>query len=362
MDLRSRFAPLATVLLALVLASCGTQPTRAPEREINIYEQRAVEAQEAGELEQAASLFGDAAATTRDDTEAVRLRFAAASIWLELERPGAARFQLSRLPAVLTEQQQWQRQLLEARLHLIEDAPERALALLEREPVPEALAARWLKARAQALSALNRPLDAARALSAWLETAPAEERMPGEEMVWALLSKVPMEELSALMPPAPDTFGGWLELAYLIRELRLRPDELGEAMQAWQMRYPRHPASARLMPQLLVRYQAGLRYPSEIALLLPMTGPLASAAESIYAGFAAAYYASDDRPRIRVYDVGADGRHVATAYEEAITAGAEFVVGPLTKESLVALAGQAELPVPVLALNTLPDGYTGPAG
>src|SRR5690606_17923298 len=57
---------------------------------------------------------------------------------------------------------------------------------------------------------------------------------------------------------------------------------------------------------------------------------------------------------IRVYDVGEDPSRALSAYQEALAAGSEFVVGPLTKESLLMLASLGDLPAPVLALNTLP--------
>jgi hypothetical protein len=59
------------------------------------------------------------------------------------------------------------------------------------------------------------------------------------------------------------------------------------------------------------------------------------------------------RPRLRVYDVAAET--VAGAYQHAMQDGAGFVVGPLTKEDVAALAPLSAGRVPVLALNFLAD-------
>jgi hypothetical protein len=57
------------------------------------------------------------------------------------------------------------------------------------------------------------------------------------------------------------------------------------------------------------------------------------------------------RPHLRVYDVAAEP--VASAYSRAIADGAGFVVGPLTKEDVAALAPLTAGRAPVLALNFL---------
>lgn len=97
-----------------------------------------------------------------------------------------------------------------------------------------------------------------------------------------------------------------------------------------------------------------------LALLLPLTGRQAGAAAAIRDGFLTAYYVSPsaDRPRVRLYDTGATS--VADVVDGAVRAGAQFIVGPLTKEEVTAAA---QLPAPrpaILALNFLPAGAEPP--
>ncbi|MDP1573674.1 MAG: penicillin-binding protein activator [Coxiellaceae bacterium] len=92
--------------------------------------------------------------------------------------------------------------------------------------------------------------------------------------------------------------------------------------------------------------------PNHIALLVPLSGPLAPYGNAIRNGFFAAYYTAKDQngtsPTIDVLDT--NGQSIQSVYQTAIAQGANFVVGPLDKPSVTTLA-QQHLSVPVLALN-----------
>jgi outer membrane PBP1 activator LpoA protein len=98
-----------------------------------------------------------------------------------------------------------------------------------------------------------------------------------------------------------------------------------------------------------------------IALLLPVTGRAATAAVSVRDGFLAAYYQSPvaERLRVRVYDTGVES--VAVALTRAASTGAELIVGPLTREEVIAAAQFAGARPPLLALNFLPPETPAPA-
>jgi outer membrane PBP1 activator LpoA protein len=98
-----------------------------------------------------------------------------------------------------------------------------------------------------------------------------------------------------------------------------------------------------------------------IALLLPIGGRAAAAAISVRDGFMTAYFQlpANARPRVRIYDTGSQS--VADALTQATGAGADFIVGPLTREEVMAAADFPGLHVPLLVLNFLPAERTPPA-
>jgi len=100
---------------------------------------------------------------------------------------------------------------------------------------------------------------------------------------------------------------------------------------------------------------------SAIALLVPLTGRQSGAASSIRDGFLTAYFVipPDQRPMVRVYDTGA--MSVSAAIARATQEGAQFIVGPLTREEVIAAADLPGPHPPVLALNFLPPEHAVPS-
>ena len=96
--------------------------------------------------------------------------------------------------------------------------------------------------------------------------------------------------------------------------------------------------------------------------MLPLGGrtSLAQAAAQIRDGFMTAYFQlpASARPRLRVYDTATTS--IADTVADASAAGAEFIVGPLTREEVVATADLLTTRPPMLALNFLPADRATP--
>lgn len=368
MDALSLRRLILLALFSLVLISCGTQPVAPPPpaEPDRLAVSAEAEAALAGGDIAGAAMWLEVAADDAASPEREGLLLSAAALWLDLGQPLEAAALLQRLdPAALDPELQYRHELLQIRLLLANDlaaaASQRLFSLSEPPP---ALRTDWLRTRAEALSADGRLMAAAQAraeldpLLGW----PIQQELNQREL-WRLLTETPMDALRLRMPPPPDEFGGWLELAFLVRSHRLNLAELENEVALWRQRYPDHAAIPTLLPELMGHYRENLRAPQHIAVLLPLSGELAGAAEAVLDGLTASYYASAERPRLRVYDVGESGEDAISSYRRATAAGADFVIGPLTKESLIALSsGLPELPVPVLALNTLPTDYPAPRG
>ncbi len=118
---------------------------------------------------------------------------------------------------------------------------------------------------------------------------------------------------------------------------------------------PRHGVTRRPSPPPIPVAQA------QIALLVPTTGPLRAAGESVRDGFLTAYYQAPppQRPLLRLYDTSG-GQSIPEVIARATRAGADFIVGPLTRGAVAAAAGDSRPRPPMLALNFLPAGDRAP--
>lgn len=109
-----------------------------------------------------------------------------------------------------------------------------------------------------------------------------------------------------------------------------------------------HITAARL-DQRAPAHGDGYRPPQKLAVLLPLSGNMATAAKPVRDGLMAAYYAENrNKPAITFYDTR---NGAVAAYREAVAAGNDYVIGPLNREETDQLFAQPSLPVPVLALN-----------
>lgn len=101
---------------------------------------------------------------------------------------------------------------------------------------------------------------------------------------------------------------------------------------------------------------------AHIALLLPLeSAAFADAANVVKEGFVAATQRGQVLPLpVRIYATSDDPLDILTGYHHALSAGAVFVVGPLTRDGVSAIASIQSLTVPVLALNTVDSNQTLP--
>ena len=108
----------------------------------------------------------------------------------------------------------------------------------------------------------------------------------------------------------------------------------------------------------------GYRPPVKLAVLLPLSGNLATAAAPVRDGLLAGYYGERRRrPDLQFYDTTGTAAGATAAYARATAEGADFVVGPLGRDEVSALFQQPQLATPLLVLNrgtvSVPEGNAG---
>lgn len=331
----------ALLLLPALLAGCEL-PTRASAPSD---QPAATSLARAGDHAGAAAAWEAAAAGARGN-ERQALMLAAAEAWREAGDDARARAAYATIePRRFDDAQRLRHALLGAGFALADGDAMGAVAQLSAAPRSgdAALDARALSLRADALEAGGDRFGAAAARAA----AGEGEAAAGARRIEALLSRLPDRELAerSAALPVGDPLYPFAGRALTRRGLALpRP-------------YDR-PASAPADPSLPRADADGYRPPARVALLLPLSGPLANAGNAVRDGFFAGYYGEPRRrPEVRAYDTAALGAEAA--YAQAVADGAQRVVGPLEREAVDALFG-APTPVPVLALNR--TGTEPPAG
>ncbi len=145
---------------------------------------------------------------------------------------------------------------------------------------------------------------------------------------------------------------------------------IGQALQRLGSRLPSNmpqfnaPAGT-LLAQGQHLKREGFQSYQQIGLLLPLSGPLSAAGKAVRDGFLAAYFQAGDhagpRPMIRIYNTQGTTAGTLVAYHQALTEGADLLVGPLLRPAVDALFSQGEPAIPVLALNQPQSAIPSPA-
>lgn len=221
--------------------------------------------------------------------------------------------------------------------------------------VPAALQLRLLELRSQAMQQTGDLWGAARTRVEMDGQLQGLDQAQNRKEIVSLLVKLgvdPLKQRAAAMQ-AGDRMLPWVNEALT---------QLGVAVA--------HPAPAleqevgTMMPGEGANVREGFKMPAHVALLLPASGNLAAAGTAIREGFFAAYADSarnhTPRPPVRVYDSTGTPAGTIKAYQQAVSDGAQLVIGPLTRGEVSALFGLPQLPVPLLALNH-PDDKSLPA-
>lgn len=346
----------ALSLSLMLLAGCATTSlTSAPESPA---QSQALALIDQGKPRDAALQLEGLAATLRGGARANALADAAWA-WHLAGDSARARSLLGQLTArqltarQLTGASLQRYQLTSAELALADKQPGQALALLKDhgDNVLPALRTRWYLARATALQGTGDVFGAATERARAHASLTGSARSENQAAIAGLLGTLDDATLRsrAAALPANDPLYNFAGRALIARGLPLpRPFDRDGAAQFDTSKRP--PAMSD-----------GYRPPAKLAVLLPLSGRLATAAQPVRDGLLAAYYGETRRrPDINFIDTAGTPAGALAAYDKAVASGADFVVGPLGRDEVDAVYGRKQLQVPVLALNRGKDAP--PAG
>lgn len=352
---------LVVVAAALVLSGCPTTQRRAGPPSVD----RAEAMSRAGDHAAAAAIY-ERLATETTGTDSAEFNLRAARAYLAAGRPLDADRVLALLPAGLTQQQALEQKLLRMQSALAQgrgDEAWRDISALQ-PPAAQPAAARYYETRQQIAIATGHLLDGIRAeFSRERVISPGDVRTARSELLSQL--RTAAERGASLAPPpgSDATVRGWLEAAQVALDNSRNPTLGATKLNAFKARYPSHPALAALSGEPTIglpENAAKLESAPHIALMLPLSGRASAPAAQIRDGFLTAYYqlSPATRPRLRVYDTAVAS--FADSLAEATASGAEFIVGPLTREEVVAAADILTTRPTLLALNFLPPDKPTP--
>lgn len=178
-----------------------------------------------------------------------------------------------------------------------------------------------------------------------------QRKTNNQRALWLTLTNIPRAQLAAITLENKDSLlQGWLELQLISRQNRTQPTSLLSALHQWQTQYNDHPANKLLPNPLDSIAKKMIAQPKQIALLLPLSGALSGPGQAIQEGIMAAHKATPTTTAIEIKTYDTNQGEINDLYQKAISNGADFVIGPLTKKEVAILAGTAH-PVPTLLLN-----------
>ncbi len=354
-----RFSRTAAIglVFSLALAACVPTNVQRSPAEIAAAQSAAALAQQ-GQFEQAAQAYLTLAAQSSSG-HADSYRLLAAEAWRQegqIERAAPTFAQINRQH--LSDDEPLRFDLLRAELALNQHDANTALQLTTQPnvTVPAALQLRLLELRARAMQAGGDSWGAARTRVQMDDQLSGFDHTQHRRQILDLLGKLgvdPLKQRAAAMKPG-DRMLPWVNEA-------LTRQGVAVARPQPELQQP----VGTLLPGANATVREGYKVPAQVALLLPADGNYAAASTPIREGFFAAYLDAGrnhaPRPVVRVYDSHGTADGAIKAYQQAVTDGANLVVGPLTRGEVAAVFGQTQLPVPLLALNH-PDDRQLPAG
>ena len=167
------------------------------------------------------------------------------------------------------------------------------------------------------------------------------------------LESIPSGQLTAMIDNHAQSLDltSWLELSVLARTTLINGQSIPAAAQHWANYHDGHVVNRQNFSELIGHYKSLFPVPSQVAILLPTQGGLASAAKAIRDGIMAAYLQQPGESEIRFYSSGETSESALTAFLQARDDGAMQIIGPLRIDSTRALSSLEDQAVPVLLLN-----------
>jgi outer membrane PBP1 activator LpoA protein len=358
---------LILIIFTLLISSCGTGlPTKSETSSTNIEIRKAEKLTKRGQYQKAAELYWQVSQTESSPLKE-QFQLQAAELSVSADNYDLAQQYLNFINEQnLTFELIPRKRITESNIAIQQEQFNEVLSLLPESLMTRAPShmAQILELRAQAFNGIGDTFSSLKTRTALSQHLSDHSDISyNQNEIWRLLALARNEQLTSWLNNSNQELAGWIELAQTKRAPYSSIEQLNYAINDWRSSHANHPASDNLLTSILESFENFFAVPERIALLLPMTGRYAQIAEVIYAGIVSAreLHTQDQyAPHIELYDTGDNPADIIYHYKRAVDDGADFVIGPLKKESVELLSQQAQLPVPVLTLNYIPNDTRAP--
>ncbi|MEI8657385.1 penicillin-binding protein activator [Vibrio sp. Hal054] len=341
---------LAPVALAITLAACSSKPSAPQYVDITAeanqptqnYLMKADSSQ--GSLQNDWLIMAMKAAIASNNTEQAQLLI----------------YRLSKQNLSDVQQAEWQ--MGKAQLSMNAEQYSQALNQLNFNALWALADSQWVQyhqMRADIFTALDRPFDTSRELSALYGLIPNDQEEAVSDQIWANLQRYSGQTITQLTAqPEEEILDGWLQLAIYVKTFGNDIPQLKNTLEKWLAENADHPAAKYTPKSITDILNLTIIQPVNTALLLPLTGKFDKQAQLIRDGFIMAMMNDEkreDNATLTIIDTNSESLETikAKVQEKQI----DFIVGPLLKENIAQMQqqhGTEERMIPSLALN-IPD-------
>src|SRR5271155_1226570 len=305
--LRRPLALHAALAVSLLAAACSlVNPVEGPSDK----QEHAARLVQDGKHAEAARAYGSLAIQLPADSD--NYEMLSAEQWVAAGNVAAAKQAFAEVSPEARNKLPTQRALVAAEIAYAENDPTRAIRELDQIAVPtapnQAQNYYWIRGRSAFLT--GHPVEGTRALVEREHyLADPAAILANREELYVRVRTAAEKGPPIKSPPKTDpVVVGWLELGPVAVEFERNPARAEKALDNWKRQYPQHPANDSVLSVAQAQIAVATEYPSQIALLLPLSGRSEAFGVAVRDGFIAAYLQQDaaTRPRLKLYDVAAE--------------------------------------------------------
>jgi len=165
--------------------------------------------------------------------------------------------------------------------------------------------------------------------------------------LWQALNKLSQWQIDQLVSLVPPNIKGWQQLLNFSHRFGYQTKSFNRYLAQWQRDFPQHPANV-LINDLVSTVQIQKDVPTNIAIILPLSGKQKYAGEAAQQGILASY---NNNQAKNLHFIDSNTFDINTLAKQLADLNIHSVIGPLLKPQVNAYIAQENITLPTLLLN-----------